>query len=111
MFFGAVSLFRIIRRVFNGLQLAKEPSTVEAGIGEESCNLSKYFSFLKGRSLVTPLSPYVFQFNRELGGERFEEALYAQNGKRTCNVALVLLSRNKCRRVTGPTSTYSARLR
>ena len=84
---------------------------MEAGVGEEPCDLSKNFSFLKGRSLVAPLSPHVFQFNRELRGEQFEEAPHAQNRKRTCNVALVLLSRNRCRRVTGPTSTYSARLR
>jgi len=111
VFFGVVPFFWIIRRVFNGLQLAKEPSAVEAGVGEEPCNLSKNFSFLKGGSLVVLLSPRVFQFNRELGGGRFEEVLRAQNVKHTCNVALVLLSRNKCRRVTGPTSTYSARLR
>ena len=111
MFFGVIPLFWIIRRVFNGLQLAKEPSAVEAGVGEEPCNLSKDFSFLKGRSLVALFSPHMFQFNRELGGERFEETPHARNVKRTCNVALVLLSRNKCRRVTGPTSTYSARLR
>ena len=66
-FFSVVPLFQIIRWIFNGLQLAKEPSTVEAGVGEEPCDLSKNFSFLKGRSLVAPLSPHVFQFNRELG--------------------------------------------
>jgi len=84
---------------------------VEDGVCEEPCDLSKDFSFLKGRRLVALLSPHMFQFNRELRGKRCEKAPHAQNWKRTCNVALVLLSRNKCRRVTGPTSTYSARLR
>ena len=111
MLFGVVLLFRVIRRVFYQLQLAKESGAVETRIGEEPCNLSKDFSFLKGRSLVTSLSSYMFQFYRELEGEWSEEVPRAQNRKHTCNVAFVLLSRNKCRRVTGPTSTYSARLR
>jgi len=77
---GVVPLFRIVRRVLNGLQLAKEPSTVEDGVGKEPCDLGKNFSFLKGGSLVAPLSSHVFQFNRELGEERFEEAPHAQTG-------------------------------
>jgi len=67
MLFGVVLLFRIVRRVFYQLQLAEEAGAVEARIGEEPCNLGKDFSFLKGRSLVTFLSSYMFQFNRELG--------------------------------------------
>ena len=73
MLFGVVLLFWIIRRVFYELQLAKEPGTVETGVGEESCNLSKDFSFLKGRSLVVSLSSHMFQFDSELGGELVEE--------------------------------------
>jgi hypothetical protein len=69
MLFDVVLHFWIVRRVFYELQLAKEPSTVEAGVGEKPCNLSKDFSFLKGRSLVRPLSPHMFQCNRELEGE------------------------------------------
>lgn len=69
MLSSVVLLFWIVRRVFYRLQLAEEPGAVEARIGEEPCNLSKDFSFLKGRGPVTSLSPYVFQFNRELGGE------------------------------------------
>lgn len=112
MFPGFVFPFWILRRVFYELQLTKEPSAVEARVGEESCNLSKDFPLLEGRSLVTSLPSDVFQLDRELRGEWSERDHHAQNGKRTCNVAFVLLSRNKCRRVTEPTSTstYSARL-
>jgi len=41
---------------------------METGVGEEPCHLSKDFSFLKRRSLVTRFSPHMFQFNRELEG-------------------------------------------
>ena len=84
---------------------------METRVGQESCDLSKNFAFLEGGSLVTFLSPHMFHFNSELGGEWFERVSHTQIWKRTCNVAFVLLSRNKCRRVTGPTSTYSARFR
>lgn len=83
---------------------------MEAGVGEESRHLGKNFSLLKRRSLVTFLSSHMFQIDRELG-EWFEEVPHAEDGELTCNVAFVLLSRNRCRRVIGPTSTYSARLR
>lgn len=49
---------------------------METGVGEESCDLRKYFAFLEGRGLITPLSPHVFQFDRELG-EGFGEVLHA----------------------------------
>lgn len=69
---GVVLLFWIVRRVFYGLQLAKEPGAVEAGVGKEPRDLSKNLAFLKRRGLVTPLSSHVFQFNRELGGKTSE---------------------------------------
>jgi hypothetical protein len=113
MLLGVVLLFRVVIRIFYKFQLAKESSTMEAGVCKESRDLSEDFPFLKGRSLVIFLSSYVFQFDRELGREWFKEVpvQYTQNGKLTCNVAFVLLSRNRWRRVTGPPSTYSARLR
>ena len=111
MLFDVVLLSWIVCRVFYELQLAKEPSAVEAGVGKEPSNLSKDFSFLKGGSLIISLSSHMFQFNRKLEGGQSEEVPRAKSGKHTCNVAFVLLSRNKCRRVTGPASTYSARLR
>ena len=64
--FDVVLLFWIVHRVFYELQLAKEPSAVETGVGKEPCDLSKNFSFLEGRSLVTSLSPHMLQRNREL---------------------------------------------
>ena len=46
---------------------------MEAGVGKEPRDLSENLAFLKRRGLVTSLSSHVFQFDRELGGEKSEE--------------------------------------
>jgi len=71
--FGVVLFFWIVRRVFYKFQITKEPSAVETGVSEEPCHLSKDFSFLKKRSIVTCFSPHMFQFNRELEGNGLKE--------------------------------------
>ena len=92
------------------VELAREARVEEAVVGQDARDGREDLALAQWRSLVVLLAPDVLQLDCELRSASI--AIYTLNRReRTLSVAFVLLCRSKYRRVTGPASAYSARLR